>query len=860
MNNLTKKIIQTLLIILPIITSATTQSHTRTGRVLVVANSKSPASLELAKIYRTTHHLPEQNLLQIPFDNQISISKKDFQKKLMTPIINRYNQLFPAIDYVVLMLGVPYRVDKYSTTSAIMYGGIEKITAAQNYFGQSRPFESSIPCQGRTLLPATIISAYTLQEAEALIKRSQIHYPDPSKAGIIYLCDGQGPRSIRKSQIPLCTMALASNLIPVKHIRNHNIYHRKTVIAQMTGHTTLQLNTNKYLPGSILDNLTSYGGKLLEDDPQISILTFIQHGVCGSYGTVSEPTNDPKRWATYGLPIQYLKGYNLVESYLQTTYDPSLAVILGDPLMAPFAKTTTPQLKLPKTIPPNQPLTITITIPKQNQPTPRIECWLDDQQLIYTYQPQIPADTICTLEIKEKTKQIFNYSIKCKKQVTPQQLLKHLSSKSTPTIQLIPGGKHHNKLLIRWQPTPKNQYNYPRTAQATITIKNKNNTTTIHNKLRTNPIAVRSIIYNFGSQQPKPNDSFTTTHNKLNITLTANKKDTIKTMLTRLIKQLKQQPEYQQNSPYKIKLQQTPTKTGKYTYQLITYATSPTTPYPTPLTIKIQKTRHSKFAHNKIQGKQQIISLGLLAETTLTTQPKTYSLKQTLTIPCQKLCPGKHFIRTITLSPTDSQQIQTHTFDITNPKKLPQLNITLNKTTINPNQPLQITINTLPNIPNSQTHIFIDNRHLTTLPNLHNKTITCHLSPQQLSPGTHTIHMAIYQQNQYHLLKPSFPICKSKTIPFYIKRPLLSDAKFSPNKQTAGISNKINFSGPYLHNNLTYKIDDKIIKCIRNQKNGHYWTADIGDLPAGTYTISIHGDTQTEISGNFNKKLTILPR
>ena len=59
----------------------------------------------------------------------------------------------------------------------------------------------------------------------------------------------------------------------------------------LTGLRSFSLATNAFVPGSLGDSLTSYGGYILENSGQTPALAFLEAGASGSYGTVVEPCN-----------------------------------------------------------------------------------------------------------------------------------------------------------------------------------------------------------------------------------------------------------------------------------------------------------------------------------------------------------------------------------------------------------------------------------------------------------------------------------------------------------------------------------------------------------------------------------------
>ncbi|MFW6414508.1 MAG: hypothetical protein ACOCZS_04320, partial [Verrucomicrobiota bacterium] len=65
----------------------------RSGRVLVVANSNSPLSLELAAEYRRARNLPANNQLNLALAHKITLPAKKFHNQLLEPVMQRIQQL-----------------------------------------------------------------------------------------------------------------------------------------------------------------------------------------------------------------------------------------------------------------------------------------------------------------------------------------------------------------------------------------------------------------------------------------------------------------------------------------------------------------------------------------------------------------------------------------------------------------------------------------------------------------------------------------------------------------------------------------------------------------------------------------------
>jgi len=99
--------------------------------------------------------------------------------------------------------------------------------------------------------------------------------------------------------------------------------------------------SNVFVPGSIADTYWSYSGKTFTDpgttDREPLIAELFASGLCGAGAYVSEPQVSTASFANT-LFDRYTKGYNMAESYYMACPNGMWkTVIIGDPLMAPYA-------------------------------------------------------------------------------------------------------------------------------------------------------------------------------------------------------------------------------------------------------------------------------------------------------------------------------------------------------------------------------------------------------------------------------------------------------------------------------------------------------------------------------------------
>lgn len=83
------------------------------GQILLVVNSREPASLEIARYYAERRRVPEENIVSLSLPCKDSISRAEFEDKLLAPL--RRELSLPGwaatIRCIVLCYGVPLKVE-----------------------------------------------------------------------------------------------------------------------------------------------------------------------------------------------------------------------------------------------------------------------------------------------------------------------------------------------------------------------------------------------------------------------------------------------------------------------------------------------------------------------------------------------------------------------------------------------------------------------------------------------------------------------------------------------------------------------------------------------------------------------------
>ncbi len=114
---------------------------------------------------------------------------------------------------------------------------------------------------------------------------------------------------------------------------------KKQVVGALLGEKSAQWppSLSEIVPGAIIDNLTSFGGKM-KGDHHTPATAFLKWGAAGSSGTVIEPFAIQAKFAHPMIMVHYARGCNLAEAYYQSVHGPFQLLIVGDALCQPWAK------------------------------------------------------------------------------------------------------------------------------------------------------------------------------------------------------------------------------------------------------------------------------------------------------------------------------------------------------------------------------------------------------------------------------------------------------------------------------------------------------------------------------------------
>ncbi|MGA3284989.1 MAG: TIGR03790 family protein [Verrucomicrobiota bacterium] len=319
---------------------------------VVVVNQSSSNSCELGNYFCEHRQVPPGNVLCIYWSGGNTLwTSNDFQTTLLTPLLDMVaaRQLTNQIDYVVLSMDIPFQTSFGSTvngtTSALFYGsrlgnGSDPLGVTNSYAASEAVFRQAEPvgAPGYSFL-TTMITAGSLAQAEQLVDQG-------------FNSDGQFPQqpvvlakssdTVRNIRYPYFDNAIFNiNILEVSSIFRTNtdsLWGQTGFLGYETGLAQFSLAPGTFVSGAIGDSMTSFGGVIFGPNTQTNLLTFIDAGAAGSYGTVAEPGTDTQKFPNPQVYFYQARGFSLAESYYQSVNAPYLGLMVAEPLAAPFAQ------------------------------------------------------------------------------------------------------------------------------------------------------------------------------------------------------------------------------------------------------------------------------------------------------------------------------------------------------------------------------------------------------------------------------------------------------------------------------------------------------------------------------------------
>src|SRR6266850_5010106 len=329
--------------------------------VVVIVNQNSTNSVQLGNYYCEKRQIPPQNILRINWSGgNIEWVNSDYTTYLLNPFLAMLSsrQLTNQIDYVVLSMDIPYRVNAYppsypnSTTAALFYGfkpdSQPPCSAAPGsaslYAGSEGIFRSTPPISAvSNSFLVTMITSSNLALAKQIVDSGASSDSSFPTQTVFLAKSSDVARNVRYLNFDNAVFdtRLRGNF-SMQRIDAYGIGDFGYILGAQTGGYNYGVTGVSFAPGSMADNLTSYGGKLFEDNGfQLRLLDILNAGAAGSYGTITEPCAYLEKFPSPQNYLYQARGFTLAECYYQSLTNPYEGLIVGEPLAAPFAQTST---------------------------------------------------------------------------------------------------------------------------------------------------------------------------------------------------------------------------------------------------------------------------------------------------------------------------------------------------------------------------------------------------------------------------------------------------------------------------------------------------------------------------------------
>jgi hypothetical protein len=358
--------------------------------VAVLASQDSAESVALADAYAKFRAVPARQVCKIPGIPQTDdVSLSDYQTKILAPFEACLTSagVHDRIEAVLVTRGVPMRIVvpiSSGTTNISLTGALATwestvqggdagggpllgqdpgaiVNCGSPCYGAAwsnplqtltKPFQAglTITAGGVVWKPllVTMLHGRSQADAQMLIDSAQSAEKNGGAKGTFMLMDSSdgptGPRGVLDGDFPQVINQLkALSFTDAQEVPWNSALTGQTLASFFVGTSSIgtTIEGNTYLPGSLVDNLTSFGAVpqnfATSGESQVSISRWVEKGVGGVHGTVDEPLNNvfPRRF----MVVDYAKGAPLAEAYFRwLPYQYWKNLVLGDPMLAPYAK------------------------------------------------------------------------------------------------------------------------------------------------------------------------------------------------------------------------------------------------------------------------------------------------------------------------------------------------------------------------------------------------------------------------------------------------------------------------------------------------------------------------------------------
>jgi uncharacterized protein (TIGR03790 family) len=325
-------------------------------RVLVVANSQSPASLRLAREYVRYRGIPRARLLALPFEREDTMPDTQLERRIREPIRAHLRADPFQVDYIVLIRGVPWLAQpsglSVDGTLVRLWEGVADAkdwnSRRNPYYEAYEPFRS----KGFGMYLVNRLDGYSENSVRKLIQsslqaapyRSTFHFEgdgreqDASGFGILEGALHRAALLLREAGFDAEVESTRAYRAPPAPLMGYAGWGSNDAGFRLSEYRRLQFRN-----GSLAETFVSTSGRTFrpnQDGPlrggQSLAADLVENGVAGIRAYVSEPFTISLARPDV-LFERYIGGRNLAESlYAASPVIGWKEVVLGDPLCRPY--------------------------------------------------------------------------------------------------------------------------------------------------------------------------------------------------------------------------------------------------------------------------------------------------------------------------------------------------------------------------------------------------------------------------------------------------------------------------------------------------------------------------------------------
>jgi uncharacterized protein (TIGR03790 family) len=335
--------------------------------VLLLANGRSPESIDIADTYARLRGIPEQNILRLNIAREDdgwphTISPAEFTRLIWRPATRVVQQRGLEDQLLVWVYSTDFPI-RISTTPPI---SIQGITFLRNQLPDSEAVKMGTyhsplftgpdnvnirPHISQTFdtyaewlrdempLPSMMLGysgkkGNSLDRIRTCLSRG-VASDGSSPTGTVYFVQTKDVRSeCRQWQHVGATYDINVSGLEVV-VTDQEPQGRSNVLGIQMGAANVRPDRNTYLPGSMAEHLTSEAA-IFYKDSQTKLTKWIEAGVTASCGTVVEPYNVWTKFPSAYFYYHYTSGCSMIESFYQSIRCPLQILLVGEPLASPW--------------------------------------------------------------------------------------------------------------------------------------------------------------------------------------------------------------------------------------------------------------------------------------------------------------------------------------------------------------------------------------------------------------------------------------------------------------------------------------------------------------------------------------------